>query len=184
MTLVILDRDGVINEDSDHYIRSPEQWHPVAGSIEAIARLSRAGYRIAVATNQSGLGRGYFSLATLEAIHARLEAQVTRAGGQLSCICFCPHTPADLCDCRKPRPGLVHQIEKKLGCPAAGAWLVGDSLCDMQLALRCGCKPALVRTGKGERTLASGDLDRGAVSVFDNLSHFTRCLLNPTQEQP
>ncbi|MCY4473786.1 MAG: D-glycero-beta-D-manno-heptose 1,7-bisphosphate 7-phosphatase [Kistimonas sp.] len=176
MKLVILDRDGVINEDSDDYIRSVDQWTPVAGSIEAIARLCRAGYAVAVATNQSGVGRGYFSPAVLDAIHARLEEEVRRAGGELSCICFCPHTPADDCQCRKPRPGLVRQIEERLGCSAEGAWLVGDSPCDMELAAGCGCRAALVRTGKGQRTLQAG-INRESVSVFDSLSHFSRFLL-------
>ena len=171
MKLVILDRDGVINEDSDDYIKSPGEWHPVPGSIEAIAKLCQAGFTVAVATNQSGVGRGYYSLATLEAMHAKMTGLVEQAGGRISCIRFCPHTPDDNCDCRKPKPGLVLQIEEALKCRAKGAWFVGDTAKDMQVAQTSGCHPVLVKTGKGQRTLDKG-LDLNGIRVVGNLLEF------------
>ncbi len=176
MPLLVLDRDGVINHDSDAYIRRLEEWHPIEGSIEAIARLSRAGYRVVIATNQSGLGRGYFDLDTLEAIHARLCSLVEQAGGGIAGIFYCPHLPDAGCDCRKPATGLLRAIERELGESAAGAWFVGDSLKDLQAARAHGCKPALVRTGKGESTasaLQRADValpDPAGVPVFDDLA--------------
>ncbi len=152
MALVILDRDGVINRDSDAYIRSPAEWLPIPGSLDAIARLSRAGCRVVIATNQSGLGRGYFSRATLEEIHARLCEAVAGAGGEIAGIFYCPHRPEEGCECRKPRTGLLLAIERELAEPVAGAWFVGDSLKDLQAAEACGCRPALVTTGKGAAT--------------------------------
>ncbi len=126
MPLLILDRDGVINEDSDDYIRCLEDWRPIPGSIDAIARASQAGYRVAIATNQSGLGRGYFGLDELETIHQRLCALVEAAGGSIAGIFYCPHLPDAGCDCRKPRTGLLRAIERELGDSAVGAWFVGD----------------------------------------------------------
>ncbi|MTI14172.1 D-glycero-beta-D-manno-heptose 1,7-bisphosphate 7-phosphatase [Sansalvadorimonas verongulae] len=171
MQLVILDRDGVINEDSDDYIKSPQEWHPVPGSIEAIAKLCQAGFTVAVATNQSGVGRGYYSLATLDAMHAKMRGLVEKAGGQIACIRFCPHTPDENCECRKPKPGLVRQIEKALNCDAKGAWFVGDTAKDMQVAQSCGCQPVLVKTGKGQRTLGKG-LNLDGIRVVNNLLEF------------
>lgn len=171
MKLVILDRDGVINEDSDDYIKSPEEWHPVPGSIEAIAKLARAGFTIAVATNQSGVGRGYYSLETLAAMHTKMTDLVEQAGGHIACIRFCPHTPDDNCDCRKPKTGLVRQIESALSCTAEGAWFVGDTAKDMQVAQFCGCHPVLVKTGKGQRTLDKG-LNLDGIHVVGNLLEF------------
>jgi D-glycero-D-manno-heptose 1,7-bisphosphate phosphatase len=152
--LVILDRDGVINEDSDAYIKSLAEWRPLPGSIDAIARLSRHGFTVAVATNQSGLGRGLFDLDALEAMHARLNELVEAQGGRIAGIFYCPHTPDDHCDCRKPNTGLIDAIERELGIAAAGAWLIGDSRGDLEAARRKGCRPLLVLSGKGERTLA------------------------------
>ncbi|WP_281647330.1 D-glycero-beta-D-manno-heptose 1,7-bisphosphate 7-phosphatase [Parendozoicomonas sp. Alg238-R29] len=176
MNLVILDRDGVINEDSDDYIKSPDEWHPIPGSIEAIAKLSQAGYTVAVATNQSGIGRGYYSLETLQAMHHKMNSLVKAAGGKISCICFCPHTPDDHCDCRKPKPGLVHQIEKQLSCNAKGAWFVGDTAKDIEVAQACDCQPVLVNTGKGQRTLQKG-LVLDGVRVVENLLEFADFLI-------
>ena len=168
MALLILDRDGVINEDSDDYIRSLADWRPLAGSMEAIAALSRAGYTIAIATNQSGLGRGYFSLDALEAIHAQLRAQVEELGGHIAGIFYCPHLPEEGCTCRKPATGLLQAMEAELGESAMGAIFVGDSLKDLQAARAAGCLPVLVRTGKGEATLAA--LQSGTTELDDPLN--------------
>lgn len=168
--LVILDRDGVINEDSDDYIRTLDEWIPVPGSIEAIAHLSRAGYKIGVATNQSGLARGYFDDVTLANMHALLCELVEEAGGQVDAICYCPHGPDEGCRCRKPAPGLLEQIGAELQIPVRGAWYVGDTVKDMELALNSGCKPLLVRTGKGKQTEAKLDAAmRANVTVVDDL---------------
>lgn len=174
--LVILDRDGVINGERLDYIRTVDQWHALPGSIEAIARLCRAGLAVAVATNQSGVGRGYLSADTLEDIHARMKAAVCDAGGELAGVFHCPHTPADRCRCRKPLPGLLERIETAVGLPVAGEYMVGDSMRDLQAATAAGARPALVRTGFGaatEQQLPSG----GAIPVFDDLSEFTGWLL-------
>lgn len=174
MTLIILDRDGVINRDSDDFVKSADEWLPLPGSIEAIARLSQAGYAVAVATNQSGLGRGLFDLDDLEAMHTKLTELVAQAGGELAAIFYCPHTPQDDCQCRKPRPGLLDAIAAELHVELAGAPAVGDSLRDLQAAIARGCKPILVRTGKGnttEPTLAAQDDKRlRNAAVFDDLA--------------
>lgn len=153
MPLVILDRDGVINEDSDAYIRNLEQWIPIPGSIEAIAKLTKAGCTIAVATNQSGLARGYFSLDEMGKIHRKLHDLVEERGGKIAGIFYCPHLPDARCNCRKPATGLLEDIEQELKVSAAGAHFVGDSLKDLQAAQRHGCLPILVKTGKGLQTL-------------------------------
>lgn len=155
--VVILDRDGVINADSDHYIKRPEEWHPLPGSLEAIARLHQEGWRIFVATNQSGLARGLFDLPTLHAIHAKMEKMLTELGGGVEAIFFCPHGPDQGCHCRKPAPGLVQEIARRAGRSPEGIPLVGDSHRDMVASAATGGLPLLVRTGKGERTLAAHD---------------------------
>ncbi len=179
--LVILDRDGVINEDSDEYIKSIDEWHPIAGSIDAIARLSRHGFKVAVATNQSGLGRGLFTLDDLEAMHHRLCAMVETAGGHIAGIFYCPHTPDDHCDCRKPKTGLIDAIERELSLSAHGAWFIGDAERDLELAHKKGCVPVLVRTGKGKRTEAkiAGDisLQWRDVKIFDDLAAAASALI-------
>ncbi|MCL6268551.1 D-glycero-beta-D-manno-heptose 1,7-bisphosphate 7-phosphatase [Sansalvadorimonas sp. 2012CJ34-2] len=176
MKLIILDRDGVINEDSDNYIKSVDEWQPVPGSIEAIANLSKAGFTIAVATNQSGLGRGYYSQQTLNDMHGKMLGLVEEQGGSIACIKFCPHTPVDNCDCRKPQPGLVRQIEKELDVSSAGAWFVGDSAKDIEVARSCDCLPVLVKSGKGMRTLSSG-MGLNDVAIFDNLLAFSKSVI-------
>jgi D-glycero-D-manno-heptose 1,7-bisphosphate phosphatase len=169
--LVILDRDGVINEDSDAYIKSIDEWLPIPGSIAAIARLSRAGYKIAVATNQSGLARGYFDEIALANMHAALCELVEDAGGQVDAICYCPHGPEAGCRCRKPAPGLLEQISDELRMPVAGAWYVGDTAKDLELGLSMGCRTILVRTGKGRHTEAQLETEtRQAVVVVDDLA--------------
>ncbi|WIO74334.1 D-glycero-beta-D-manno-heptose 1,7-bisphosphate 7-phosphatase [Porticoccaceae bacterium LTM1] len=179
--LIILDRDGVINEDSDAYVKSVEEWIPLPGSIEAIARLSQAGYQIAIATNQSGLGRGYFQPADLEAMHNKLLSLLSGAGGELAGIFFCPHAPEDNCQCRKPLPGLVDDIEQTLGVSVIDAPIVGDSLRDLEAGVARGCKPILVRTGKGEKSEAKlkahSDPRISNAPVFDDLAAVADYLL-------
>lgn len=179
--LVILDRDGVINEDSDAYIKSPEEWQPVPGSIEAIARLSQAGFLIAVATNQSGLARGYFDEITLGNIHNLMMDQVEQAGGSIATICYCPHHPDESCGCRKPLPGLLNAIEAELGQSVEGAWYVGDSLKDVQAARAKHCLPILVRSGKGRSTEARlSDADRPGLPIVDDLAAAAEYILANT----
>ncbi|WP_207060743.1 D-glycero-beta-D-manno-heptose 1,7-bisphosphate 7-phosphatase [Motiliproteus sp. SC1-56] len=174
--LLILDRDGVINEDSDHYVKSVDEWIPIPGSIEAIARLSQAGYQVVVATNQSGLARGYFQLDDLVAMHEKMSRLVEAAGGKLEGVFYCPHGPDDGCDCRKPAPGLIDQIERALNCSAKDSFIVGDSLRDLEAGLAKGCRPVLVKTGKGKRTLAKG-LPFPDVAVHESLTDFVDHLL-------
>lgn len=152
--LLILDRDGVINQDSDAYIKSVEEWIPLPGAVEAIAALSKAGWTVAVATNQSGLARGYYDLATLDAMHLRLRQLVAEQGGTLGLILHCPHGPDDGCRCRKPKPGMLLDIARHYAVPLQGIWFVGDSASDLEAALAVDCQPVLVMSGKGERTLA------------------------------
>lgn len=176
MRLIILDRDGVINEDSDDYIKSPDEFTPIPGSLEAITRLNHAGYLVMVATNQSGIARGYFDMDTLNLIHDKLKRQLNGLGGRIDAIFFCPHGPDDHCHCRKPKPGLFEEIAQRLDVKLDGVPVVGDSLRDLQAAQQVGAKPILVRTGKGMRTLAK---DEGLVGipVFDNLASYVDHLL-------
>ncbi len=169
MNLVILDRDGVINEDSDAYIKSPAEWHAVPGSLEAIARLSRAGWRVVVASNQSGLARGLFTMDTLNAIHAKMRWELAQVGGYIDAIFVCTHGPDDGCRCRKPAPGLFEDIARRYDVSLNNVPAVGDSLRDLQAATTLGCAPWLVRSGKGMRTLEKGGLPPDT-QVRDNLS--------------
>ena len=176
--VVVLDRDGVINRDSDSYIKSPDEWQPLPGSISAMARLSRGGLRVTLATNQSGLARGLFDEAALGAIHTRLTGLVERRGGRLAGIFYCPHGPEAGCDCRKPATGLLEQIETRLQCSLRGCWFIGDSLRDLQAARRHGCQPVLVRTGNGLQTeKLVEDHHLGQVLVFDDLAQAATALL-------
>jgi len=176
--LVILDRDGVINQDSDDYVKSLDEFIPYPQAIEAIARLSQAGWTVAVATNQSGIARGYFDVATLEAMHARMQELVSAAGGNIAYITYCPHGPDDDCSCRKPLPGLLERIRDAAGLETLeGSWMVGDSLRDLQAGNAVSCQSALVRTGKGRRTeLKGAGLDHAR--IFDDLATFTDWLLS------
>ena len=176
MQLVILDRDGVINEDSDEYIKSPGEWHPIPGSLAAIARLHRAGWRVVVATNQSGVARGLFDLDTLMRIHEKMYRSVRDAGGQIDAVFFCPHAPADNCRCRKPRPGLLLDIASRLRIDLTGVPLIGDSIRDLQAARAAGARPLLVRTGKGAATLEHPGLDPD-IPVFRDLAGAVDVLL-------
>ncbi len=182
MALIVLDRDGVINEDSDAFIKSPAEWRPVPGSLEAIARLNHGGYRVVVATNQSGVARGLFDLETLMEIHTKMHRLVAEAGGRIEAVFFCPHGPDDGCDCRKPRPGLFHDIASRLGVSLEGVPAVGDSLRDIEAARAAGCAPFLVRSGKGERTLAAGGEALEGVPVFDDLAAVADHLLATNRE--
>ncbi len=170
MKLIVLDRDGVINEDSDEYVKSPDEWQPIAGSLEAIARLNRGGYRVVVATNQSGISRGMFDLETLSAMHKKMHDLAGEVGAHIDGIFFCPHGPDDKCNCRKPKPGLFQEIQARLGTSLEGVPCVGDSLRDLQAGKSQGCTPFLVKTGKGKRTLDTkkNELPEGT-EVFDNL---------------
>ncbi|MCM1129231.1 MAG: D-glycero-beta-D-manno-heptose 1,7-bisphosphate 7-phosphatase [Alistipes senegalensis] len=181
MKLIILDRDGVINQDSDSFIKSPEEWEPIPGSLEAIARLHRAGYRIVIATNQSGIGRGLFDIITLNAIHQKMHAAVRAAGGVIDSIFFCPHTASDNCDCRKPRQGMFNAIARRYDTSLEGIPAVGDSLRDLQAGFLAGCRPFLVMTGKGKTTNENGGLPPETV-LFDNLAAVTAYLLDTEGE--
>jgi D-glycero-D-manno-heptose 1,7-bisphosphate phosphatase len=146
--LVILDRDGTINHDRDDYVKSPDEWVPLPGSLEAIARLNHAGWRVVVASNQSGLGRGLFDVATLNAMHAKFHKLLAAAGGRVDAVFYCPHGPEEACQCRKPQPGLFEQIRDRYGMELNGVPAVGDSLRDLQAGASAGCDPHLVLTGK------------------------------------
>jgi D-glycero-D-manno-heptose 1,7-bisphosphate phosphatase len=159
LKLVILDRDGTINEDRDDYVKSPDEWVPIPGSLEAIARLNQAGWHTVVATNQSGLARGLFDTATLNAVHAKMNQALSRLGGRIDAVFFCPHGPSDGCRCRKPLPGLFELIGERYAVDLAHVPLVGDSLRDLEAASAAGCATHLVRTGKGAR-LSAADIDR------------------------
>jgi len=169
MKLVILDRDGVINHDSDLFIRSPDEWRPINGSLEAIARLNQAGYRVVVATNQSGIGRGLFDMDTLNAIHERMLRAAAQVGARIDAIFFCPHTGADHCLCRKPKPGLFRAIAERFNVDLIGVPAIGDSLRDLQAAQAVGAEPMLVLTGKGRKTRDASDLPIDTL-VFPNLA--------------
>lgn len=171
---VILDRDGVINADSSEFIKGLDEWLPLPGSIPAVARLCRAGFRVAVATNQSGVGRGLVAPDALAAMHRELAHQVAAAGGEIAGIVFCPHVPEDQCDCRKPKPGLYHQLARQFAIGLDGVAAVGDSLRDLEAALAAGCRPILVRTGNGAATAraltAHPDPRLHDIVVLDDLS--------------
>lgn len=149
MKLVILDRDGTINVDSDEYIKSADEWIPLPGALEAIARLTHAGWHVAVATNQSGLGRGLYDIGALNAMHAKMHKLLGALGGRIDAVFYCPHTPEDSCNCRKPLPGLFEQIGERFGVDLSGVPCVGDTLRDVQAGAAVGCEPHLVLTGKG-----------------------------------
>jgi D-glycero-D-manno-heptose 1,7-bisphosphate phosphatase len=183
MKLVILDRDGVINYDSDAFIKSPEEWIPIPGSLEAIARLNQAGYRVIVATNQSGIARGLFNIVTLNAIHQKMHSAAQLAGADIDAVFFCPHAANDDCDCRKPKSGMLQEIAKRFDVSLKGVPNVGDSLRDLQAGYGVGCTPYLVLTGKGEKTREKGGLPPGT-TVHANLAVVVDHLLkNPANVQ-
>jgi D-glycero-D-manno-heptose 1,7-bisphosphate phosphatase len=176
MQLIILDRDGVINYDSDEYIKSPEEWKPIPGSLEAIARLNQAGYRVVVATNQSGLTRGLFTLDDLHEIHSKMLKQLAEVGGAIEAIFFCPHSQKDNCTCRKPKPGLFYDIANRLSISLSGVPAIGDSLRDLQAAISSGASPVLVLTGKGRKTLEQLKTSE-EVPVYEDLANVVNTLL-------
>ena len=154
MSYIILDRDGVINYDSDQYIKTPDEWLPIPRSLEAVAALNRAGFRVLIATNQSGVARGYYDLEMLDQIHEKMMRELAAVSGYVEEIFFCPHHPDDGCACRKPKPGMLHAIQNKYGLSLSDLYFVGDSLADMGAAEAGNCKPLLVMTGNGKKTLA------------------------------
>ncbi|MCK6374039.1 MAG: D-glycero-beta-D-manno-heptose 1,7-bisphosphate 7-phosphatase [Zoogloea sp.] len=169
MKLIVLDRDGVINFDSDHFIKSPEEWRPIPGSLEAIARLNESGWRVVVASNQSGVGRGLFDMDTLNAINEKMTKTLAQVGGRLDAIFFCPHAADSTCDCRKPKPGMFQQIAERFNVDMRGVPVVGDSLRDLQAGVAVGCTPFLVLTGKGVKTQADPALPPGT-QIFPDLA--------------
>jgi len=170
MKLIILDRDGVINFDSDQFIKRAEEWKPIPGSLEAIARLNQAGYRVVVATNQSGVGRGLFDMSTLNAIHDKMHKACSLVGARIDAVFFCPHAADANCDCRKPKSGMLEEIAARYNLGNLGEVpAVGDSLRDLQSAAALGAQPYLVLTGKGVKTRAAGGLPEGT-RVFADLA--------------
>jgi D-glycero-D-manno-heptose 1,7-bisphosphate phosphatase len=172
----MMDRDGVINEDAPDFIKSVAEWRPIDGSLEAIADLTRAGYRVAVVTNQSGLGRGLYDEDALEAIHRHMCTMIRAAGGELAGIYYCPHRPDAGCDCRKPRPGLFRALERDLGLEVRGAPFIGDRQSDLDAAAAVGARPILVRTGTG--LLTERALGEHCILVFDDLRAAARGILS------
>lgn len=176
MKLIILDRDGVINQDSDNFIKTTEEFIPIEGSLEAIARLNQSGYSVAIATNQSGVARGLYTLDVLNSMHEKLRRLLAPFGGHIDAIFFCPHGPDDGCICRKPKPGMFEEIKQRFELDLYDVFAVGDSLRDLQAAQAAGANPVLVKTGKGKRTLEKGEgIDN--IPVFNNLAAFVDELL-------
>jgi len=176
MKLIILDRDGVINHDSDDYIKSAEEWQPIPGSMEAIARLTQAGYRIVVVSNQAGLAHGRFTIEDLNAIHRRMHTRLEQHGGSVEAVLFCPHGPDEECDCRKPRPGLLQELSRRLRLALDQVIMVGDKLSDIEAARAVRARPVLVRTGYGRALEDDGGVPDG-VPVFDDLAALVDDLL-------
>ena len=183
--LVIIDRDGTINEDRDDYVKSLDEWVPIPGALEAIARLNHAGWQVVVATNQSGLGRGLFDMAALNAMHAHMHQLLSQMGGRIEAVFFCPHTPDDQCGCRKPQPGLFAAIADRFKVDLQGVPMVGDMPRDLLAGVAAGCAPHLVRTGQGGR-LSEGDLaalrrQAPGLQVHDDLAAFANALIAQAQ---
>lgn len=177
MSLIILDRDGVINHDSDDFIKSPAEWEPIEGSLEAIARLNYSGFRVVVITNQSGIARGLLDIEMLNRIHSKMRRMLSQVGGRIEAIIFCPHGPDDNCSCRKPKPGSYNDLAHRLRIGLEHVPAVGDSLRDIEAAQAAGARPILVRTGKGAATEAAG-IPAG-VPVYDDLATVADALLEP-----
>lgn len=181
MKYIILDRDGVINHDRDDYVKSAAEWVPIDGSLEAMARLNHAGFGLVVATNQSGVGRGLFDMATLNAMHEKMHRLLAQVGGKVDAIFFCPHAPEDGCDCRKPKPGMYLDIARRFNLKLEQVVVIGDSLRDLQAAVEVGAQPVLVKTGKGERTLAKGGLPADT-PVFADLAEAADQLISQLEQ--
>jgi len=174
--LIVLDRDGVINYDSTEFIKSPDEWRPIPGSLEAIARLNHAGFRVVVATNQSGIGRGLFDMATLNEIHLKMHRALAMAGGRIDALFYCPHTADAQCECRKPRTAMLKDIGVRFGVDMTGVPCIGDSLRDLMAADAVGAQPMLVLTGKGEKTLREGNFPKNTI-IFPDLAFAVSALL-------
>jgi D-glycero-D-manno-heptose 1,7-bisphosphate phosphatase len=177
MKLVILDRDGVINEDSDNFIKNPNEWIPIPGSLEAIALLNQHGFKIAVATNQSGVSRGLFDMATLNSIHDKMHRELALVGGRIDAVFYCPHSADDHCDCRKPKPGMIKEIGKRFSLELNEVFAIGDALRDIQAFAEAGCKTILVRTGKGHETVNAPNLPEHTL-VFTDLSEVAQYIIS------
>jgi D-glycero-D-manno-heptose 1,7-bisphosphate phosphatase len=177
MKLVILDRDGVINRDSDHFIKNPEEWKPIPGSLEAIARLNHAGYRVVVASNQSGIGRGLFDMGALNAINDKMYRALAQVGGRIDSLFYCPHAAEADCNCRKPKPGMFLDIAQRFNVDLAGVPSVGDSLRDLQAAAAAGAQPMLVLTGKGAKTKGAGGFPDNTI-LFADLAEAVRHIVS------
>lgn len=179
--LIILDRDGVINKDSADYVKSAEEWEALPGSLEAITRLNSAGYKVIIATNQSGIGRGYFTMDTLAEMHAKMRLLLAEKGGIIDAIFVCPHKPEDLCNCRKPAPGMFEEIKRRYNIDQSSQiYAVGDSLRDLQAAINAGFKPWLVLTGNGQKTHQDPAFDK-SIAVSDNLAAVVDMILSLQQ---
>jgi D-glycero-D-manno-heptose 1,7-bisphosphate phosphatase len=176
--LIILDRDGVINHDSDAFIKSPAEWIPIPGSLTAIARLNQAGYRVVVSSNQSGIARGFFNMTMLNAIHQKMHVAAQSVGAEIDAIFFCPHAARDCCDCRKPKPGMLNAIAHRYDVNLKGVPFIGDSLRDLQAGFGASCLPYLVLTGKGKKTSENGGLPPGT-RIYPDLAAIVTHLLNP-----
>jgi len=179
MKLVILDRDGTINAESDDYVKSADEWVPLPGSLEAVARLNHAGWHVVVASNQSGLGRGLYDVAALNTMHAKMHKLLAVEGGRIDAVFYCPHSPEEVCTCRKPLPGLFEQIGERYGVDLKDVPCVGDSLRDLQAGALMGCEPHLVLTGKGAkfRGVPLPDAFPPGTSVHNDLAAFAEALL-------
>jgi len=176
MKIVILDRDGVINFDSADYIKSPDEWTPIPRSLEAIADLNQAGFHVLVATNQSGVGRGLFEMAALNAIHDKMHRALGQVGAHLDAVFYCPHAQDAGCDCRKPKPGMLREIERRCGVYLTGVPSIGDSLRDLEASVAVGAQPMLVLTGKGEKTRSAGGLPAGT-RIFADLAEAVKAII-------
>ena len=174
--LIILDRDGVVNYDSDQFIKSPDEWRPIPGSLDAIARLNQAGFKVVLATNQSGVGRGLFDMAMLNTIHDKMNKVLAQAGARIDALFFCPHAAESDCGCRKPKPGMFQEIGERFNISLAGVPCIGDSLRDLQAAAEVGGQPILVLTGKGRLTQEKGSIPENTL-VFADLSEAVKYLI-------
>ena len=180
MKVIVIDRDGVINHDSDAYIKNADEWLPIEGSLEAIARLNHGGYTVVVASNQSGLARGYFDIEALSAMHQKMDELLTKVGGQVDAVFYCPHGPDDACDCRKPKPGMLLEIGQRYNVPLKDVIFIGDSISDIKAASNANSKAMLVRTGKGvkaEKILQAECKSSSSVPVFDDLAAAATAIL-------
>ena len=169
MKLVILDRDGVINQDSVYYIKNPNEWIPIPDSLESIARLNQHGYSVIIATNQSGIGRGLFNIETMNAINKKMLGLLGQVGGHIDAIFYCPHTEDVNCECRKPKCGMLEEISTRFNTNLKNIPAVGDAPRDLLAYKSVGAQPILVKTGKGAETLATKSYPRNTW-VFKNLS--------------